>query len=84
MELTSESLGQSVTVGQGGVGLTVVGVSHRERERLDKKKAAKSPLVPESGPSLTAAKQQQDIERPHKLQQAEAKVQMLNLKVSRL
>ncbi|XP_067108128.1 coiled-coil domain-containing protein 191 [Osmerus mordax] len=55
-------------------------VRQRERARLDRRRADQTPLVPQSGSGLPAALQQQDRERLHGQQQAEARVQILNLK----
>ncbi|KAK6299620.1 hypothetical protein J4Q44_G00296530 [Coregonus suidteri] len=51
-----------------------------ERERVARKTAAKSSLVLQPGPSRSTAQKQQDTERPLRLQQAEIRVQMHNLK----
>uniref|UniRef100_A0A4W5NQ80 Coiled-coil domain containing 191 n=1 Tax=Hucho hucho TaxID=62062 RepID=A0A4W5NQ80_9TELE len=51
-----------------------------ERERIARETAAKSSLVLQPGPSLSTAQKQQDTERPLRLQQAEVRVQMHNLK----
>ncbi|XP_055784439.1 coiled-coil domain-containing protein 191-like [Salvelinus fontinalis] len=51
-----------------------------ERERIARKTAAKSSLVLQPGPSFSTAQKQHDTERPLRLQQAEVRVQMHNLK----